>query len=417
MAVYDFKGVNQKGQNVSGRIEAESLNLARGQIKKSGIYLTSIQDKSKKNVSKIFRNSKNVDIKTLNLATRNLATLLKSGIPLVDALETIARQSQNPIMTEALNHIKDSVNEGKSFHRALSHFPSIFSQTYRSMCEAGEVSGTLDVVLLRLAEFTEAQSRLQDKVRSALIYPSLMAVFSFFMIIFLLTYVVPKVRVLFEEGSEDTLPWYSRTMLNLSEQLIQNWVPFTVFIVLFIFGLWRWKNSEHGRKLWDSWSLRLPVFGKLIRSVAISRFSRTLSTLLHGGVPVMDALEIVKKVMNNQRLRSVIEEARELISRGENLSSPLIRSGEFPPMVTQMIRVGEKTGHLENMLTQISNTYDNQVKTDIDTLTALLEPAMLILMGGIIAFIVFSTIIPIMQIYNLEEITGGLFYISKIILA
>ena len=408
MAVYEFKGVNKKGQNVSGRIETDTIASARSQIKNNGIYLVSITDQSRQsNIQLLF--AKKVDIKTLNLMTHNLATMLKSGVPLVDAYDTLIKQSTHPTMKEALVQIRNSINEGKSMHRALAMFPKIFNKTYISMCEAGELSGTLDVVLKRLAQFTEAQSRLQDKVRSALIYPSLMAVFAFFMIIFLLVYVVPKVRVLFEENTESSLPWYSTMLLNFSDYLIANWIPLTLFFALIIFGLWRWKKSSKGQKTWDHISLKIPVFGRLIRSVAISRFARTLSTLLRGGVPVMDALDIVKNVVNNQKLQKVIIEARDLISRGENLSTPLIHSGEFPPMVTQMIRVGEKTGHLEAMLAQISDTYDNQVRTDLETMTALLEPAMLILMGGVIAFIVFSTIIPLLQIYNLEGLTGSLY--------
>ena len=414
MAVYEFKGVNQKGQNVSGRVEADNVTSARSQVKNNGIYIVSIKDQSQQgNIQFLF--AKKVDIKTLNLMTHNLATMLKSGVPLVDAYDTLIKQSSHPTMKEALTQIRNSINEGKSMHRALAMFPKIFNTTYISMCEAGELSGNLDVVLKRLAQFTEAQSRLQDKVRSALIYPSLMAVFAFFMIIFLLVYVVPKVRVLFEESTASTLPWYSTMLLNFSDYLIANWIPLSLFSALIIFGIWRWKKSPRGQKAWDHISLKIPVFGPLIRSVAISRFSRTLSTLLRGGVPVMDALDIVKNVVNNQKLQKVITETRELISRGENLSTPLIHSGEFPPMVTQMIRVGEKTGHLEEMLSQISDTYDNQVRTDLEAMTALLEPAMLILMGGVIAFIVFSTIIPLLQIYNLEGLTGSIYLIQALV--
>jgi len=414
MAVYEFRGVNQKGQNISGRVEADNIASARNQIKNNGIYIVSIKDPSQQNnIQFIF--SKKVDIKTLNLMTHNLGTMLKSGVPLVDAYDTLIKQSTHRTMKEALIQIRNSINEGKSMHRALAMFPKIFNKTYTSMCEAGELSGTLDVILKRLAQFTEAQSRLQDKVRSALIYPSLMAVFAFFMIIFLLVYVVPKIRVLFEENTENTLPWYSMMLLDFSDHLTANWIPITLFFTFIILGIWRWKKSSSGQKTWDHVSLKLPVFGPLIRSVAISRFSRTLSTLLRGGVPVMDALDIVKNVVDNHKIKNVIIEARDLISRGESLSTPLIHSGEFPPMVTQMIRVGEKTGHLEEMLSQISDTYDNQVRTDLETMTALLEPAMLILMGGVIAFIVFSTIIPLLQVYNLEGLTGYIYSIGSVV--
>ena len=408
MPNYSFKGVSSKGRTIRGKISAENLNVAKSQLKLKDIIVTDLKDASQISNSIALMPKKKVDIKTLSFMTHNLSILLKAGIPLVDAIDTLLKQATHPSMLEALNFIKQSLTEGKSFHQSLKKFPHIFNTTYVAMCEAGEMSGTLDLVLQRLSLFTEAQSRLQDKVRSALIYPALMSVFAFFMIIFLLTYVVPKIRVLFEGNTAQTLPWYSHMLLNLSDSLIQNWIPMTMSCVIFIFIFWRWKKSSQGQKTWSHLSLRLPLFGTIIRSVAISRFSRTLSTLLRGGVPVMDALDVVQNVMNNQRLKRVILEAKDFISRGESLSVPLIKSGEFPPMVTQMIRVGEKTGHLEHMLTQISDTYDNQVRTDLETMTSLLEPMMLILMGGVIAFIVFATIIPLLQIYNIEGFTGSL---------
>ena len=406
MSVYEFKAVNEKGKNIHGSVEADSESSARLQIKKSGVYITSIKNKTTVHGPSSLFSTKRVDVKTLAVMTRSLSTMLKSGIPLVDALNTITKQTDHPFMTEVLAHIKNSVNEGKSFHQSLELFPKIFNKTYVSLCKAGEVSGTLDMVLLQLAQFTEAQTQLQSKVRSALIYPAIMSVFSFFMIIFLLTYVVPKVRVLFEDASQTSIPWYSSLLLNLSDFLIQYWGVLTISFIIFVLGAWKWKNSSSGQKIWDRTSLKLPIFGKLLSSTAIARFSRTLSTLLKGGVPVIEALDIVKNVVNNHSLYAIIETAKSDISRGENLSLSLIQSQFFPPMVTQMIRVGEKTGQLEKMLTQISDTYDSQVKTDVETMTSLLEPIMLILMGGVIAFIVFSTLIPLLQIYNLEGMTG-----------
>lgn len=403
MAIYEFKGMNKKGQNIHGRIEAESISSAQALIKKSGVYLVSIKDKSK-NKSTLFSSLilQKIDVKTLAVVTRNLSSLIKSGIPLVEALDTVSKQTNHPLMAEALTYIKDSVNAGKNFHTSLEKFPNIFNKTYTVMCESGELSGTLDSVLLRLAQLIEDQSALQDKVRSALIYPAIILLFAISMIIFLLTYVVPKVQVLFEENI-NTLPWYSSFLLQISNILRQYWISIIIAFLCFIFALWKWKNSSHGQKTWDHLSLNLPIFGNLIRSVIISRMSRTLSNLLKGGVTLVDSLDIVKNVVNNQKFHFIILSAKESIERGGNLSLPLIQSGEFPPMVTQMLRIGEKTGQLERMLTQISETYDNQIKTEISALTSLLEPVMLIIMGGIIAFIIFSTMIPLMQMYNISS--------------
>ena len=406
MAVYDFKGMNSKGQNVRGQVEADSLSLAQLMIKRKGIYLISIKDRSRqKSISSLFHFLKKVDVKTLSVTTRNLASLLKSGISLVDALETVSKQTVHPTMAEALNYVKDSVNAGKSFHKSLEKFPNIFNKTFSSMCEAGELSGTLDSILIRLAVLIEDQSKLQDKVRSALIYPAIMTVFSFFMVIFLLTYVVPKIRVLFEESTVASIPWYSAFLLSASDFLRQYWLSMALAFVLCVLALWKWKNSAVGQKMWDNYCLKIPVFGRLIRAVIVSRMSRTLSTLLKGGVTVVDALDIVKNVVNNHKIHNVLVLAKESIERGNNLSTPLVHSGEFPPMVTQMIRVGEKTGQLEKMLSQISETYDSQIRTELDTLTSMLEPAMLIIMGGIIAFIVFSIMVPLLQMYNLSGVS------------
>ena len=404
MSVYEFKGVNKKGENVRGTIEADSPSVARLQIKKSGIYIVSIKDKS--SVSRVFTSQK-VDIHTLSTMTLNLSTMLKSGIPLLDALDTLTKQTENPHFKEILLKIKNSVNTGNTFHQSLASYPQVFNNTYQSMCKAGEASGTLDLVLFRLAQFTQAQKELRDKVRSALIYPCIMSVFSIGMVVFLLAYVVPKVRVLFEDMNQVTIPWYSLVLLDLSDFLNQYWKSILIGFVALIFFAWRWVKSPKGRQVWDKHSLNLPMFGKVIRSVAITRFTQTLSTLLNGGVPIMEALNIVKNVVNNQTLYDLIEQSKENISKGESLSATLTASPLFPVMVIQMIRVGEKTGQLEKMLKQIGDTYDRQVKSDVEAMTSLLEPVMLILMGGVIAFIVFSTMIPLLQMYNMEGLTAG----------
>jgi len=401
MSVYEFKGVNKNGQNVRGTIEAESDSLARVQLKKSGVYIVSLKDKS--TIPKFFSNQK-IDIKTLSTMTLNLSTMLKSGIPLVDALNTLNKQTESPYFKEALLRIKNLVNTGNPFHKSLEEYPQIFNKTYRAMCKAGETSGTLDLVLFRLSQFTQAQKELRDKVRSALIYPSLMGVFSVGMVIFLLAYVVPKVRILFEDMDQVAIPWYSLALLDLSDFLNQYWKSILIGFAVICFFAWRWFKSAHGRKVWDKVSLDLPIFGKLIRSVAIARLSQTLSTLLRGGVPIIESLDIVKNVVDNQTLYTLIEKSKDNISKGDSLSATLTGSKVFPVMVIQMIRVGEKTGQLESMLKQIGETYERQVKSDIEAMTAMLEPVMLILMGGVIAFIVFSTMIPLLQMYNMEGI-------------
>lgn len=401
--MYRYKGISKTGSITQGRIESDSLSSAKKALKDQEIYVTAIHLDSSIWSSSLTP-GKRVGVKVFAQATRNLSTLIGSGIPLLDSIQTVAKQTEHSQMKKILNQVATSVSEGNSFHQSLKNHSKVFDTTYIAMCEAGEASGTLDLVLLRLAEFTENQSKLQNKIRSALIYPILMAVFSFFMIVFLMIYVVPKVSIIFESNDQIQLPWYSQMMLNASTWMQQYWMSGGLILLFSTLILWRMIKSPTGHRLWSRFSLQLPIIGNIMRSSSISRLSRTLSTLLHGGVPMIESLNIAENVVSNSVIKNVISESKAFVQKGDNLSTPFVQSGEFPAMVTQMIRVGEKTGQLEPMLKQISDTYDNQIRSDIDALTSLLEPAMLIVMGGVIAFIVFSTIIPLMQMYNTTTI-------------
>ena len=399
MPVFEYKGTTADGRQTKGSIQADHLQKAKAQLKKDNIFIFEIQNKESKKKETLglpFRRS--VDIKTLCTMTRLLATLIKSNVPLVNSLTTITQQISHPVLTPALTQIRNQVNEGQSFHKALTPYPRIFDTTYVSMCEAGEKSGTLDIILIKLAEFTESQAELSSKVRSAVAYPLLITIFTFCVVLFLFTYVIPKITELFDD--DNLIPWHTALVISVSENIINFWPQILIGFSVLFFLIYRWVKTEKGRKRMDNLYLKLPIIGKIIRSTAISRFSRTLATLLKGGVPMLKAMDIVQNVAKNTVLKQAIKEAQSNIREGEPIARPLKQSGQFPPMAIQMIKIGEQTGELEDMLVKISDTYDFQVNTEINSLTSLLAPAMIMLMGGIVAFIVFSVMTPIMQMYN-----------------
>lgn len=402
MPLYSYKGYDNKGQAAKGSLQADSLKSAKIQLKKKGVYVTELKDSTKKPAKKgIHLTGGKVDIQDLALATRLLSSLIKAGIPLVESVGAVADQMEHPVLKESLSHIRSFIKEGGSFHEGLLKYPNIFDTIYVSMCQAGEASGSLDKILLQLAEFTESQNELRSKVKSAMMYPTLMGIACTLILGGIFVYVVPKMMAVFESFPELTLEWYTLLVINISGFMVNSWY----FLVAGAFGIYfifkNWKKTEKGKATWDRILLDLPVFGKLNRVVAVSRFTRTLSTLLSGGVDMIQALDISKNVVDNRMLTEAIVEARENISEGESIAGPLRRSGQFPPLVIHMVEVGEKTGDLAHMLVHVSDSYDFQVKNTVNGLTSLLGPAMIVIMGGVIGFIVFSVLVPMFEISSL----------------
>lgn len=406
MPIFEYRGLTKAGKNTKGIIDADNLRAARAKLKKDGIFVVDLKDKKKASDSNIKKKrgssgQKSVGVKDLSLMTRQLATLIKANIPLVDSLQAIADQVENPTLQEAIADCKNMVNEGSTFNKALAKYPNIFSNIYISMCEAGEASGTLDTILLRLAEFTEAQSDLRSKVKGALTYPVVMLVVATGLLSFLFVFVIPKMVTVFESAPQIKLPWYTVIIIDISGIMVNYWYILLGFAVMSYLLFTNWKKTPTGRAQWDAISLKLPLFGNLIRMVAVSRFTRTLATLLNGGVPMLNALQIVRNVVDNAVLAKAIDDARSNISEGETISGPLKKSGQFPPMMIHMVNVGEKTGELEKMLIQVADTNDFQVKTMIDSLTGLMAPLVLILMGFVIGVIVFAVMVPMFEMTNL----------------
>lgn len=405
MAIYEYKGFNKQGKSVKGQVDSDSQRNARLKLKKDGIFVSEIKDKSKAAVGKNQKSSGNnakVSVQDLSQITRQLAVLVRANIPLVESLGAVSEQTENPVLKSAFADLRNMVNEGLTLHKGLQKYPKVFNNIYITMAQAGEVSGTLDIILIRLSEFLEAQNELSSKIRSAMTYPVVMIVFSLLILVGLFTYLVPTMREIFE-GEDLELPWISQMVFDFSDFVIQYYIPLGVGIALVAFLFMSWKKSPAGSLAWDGMVLNFPIVGRLARLVAVSRFTRTLSTLLTGGVPMLDALGIVRNVVNNQVLAIAIDQATNNIREGESIAGPLKKSGKFPPLVIHMINVGEKTGELENMLNQVSEAYDFQVKNDINGLTSLFSPILLIVMGGVIAVIIFSILMPMFSMLSMTE--------------
>jgi general secretion pathway protein F len=406
MPVFEYKALDPRGRAVGGLKEADSPKTLRAALRRDGVFLTEVlgQKESaaaqKREVSVRRLVGGRVSADDVAITTRQLAVLVGAGVPLIESLTALVEQVDHEGMKRVIGDVKQRVNEGSSLADALAAHPKVFSGLYANMVRAGESSGALDVVLLRLADFTESQARLRSKIIGSLTYPAVMVLVGVVILGVLFTVVIPKITKIFEETKVD-LPWTTRGLIAFTTFVHDWWWALALAFGLFLYGLARWVRTEAGRRVWDRRILTLPIFGKLIRQIAIARFTRTLATLLKSGVPLLTSMDIVKNIVGNVRLAKVIEEARTSIQEGESIAAPLKRSGEFPPIVYHMVAIGEKSGELEEMLNSVASAYESQVETKIGALTSLLEPLMIVFMGAIVAFIVFSILMPILQINTL----------------
>ena len=401
MPVYEYRGRNRAGKKIKGIENAESKIALRKKLQGQGVFATDIfeggqaQTRSQRDVDvlKIFER---VTLSDIAMLTRQMATLLRAGIPLVDALRALTDQTEKEELKRVLSDVRRQVNEGSSLARALSDHDRHFTDLYVNMVKAGENSGNLDIVLDRLTGFLDAQIDTRGKVVAAMFYPVLMFGFGILVILFIFAFVIPKVTAIFEDQGE-ALPWVTQIMINFSEFLTSWWFLIFPAMIGSVVGFLYWKKTPDGLEKWDRFILKVPTFGTLVRMIAISRFAGTLSTLLASGVPLLTAMDIVKNVLANTRLVEVVEDARVNIREGESIAGPLQRSGEFPPMVTHMIATGERSGQLEEMLLNISQSYQKQTDLQVQTMTQLLGPLMIILLGIAVAIIVFAVMWPILQ--------------------
>jgi len=400
MPVYSYAGLSPDGKNVAGIIDAESPRAARLKLRRSGVFPTSLaetQDETTQRASRsISRLFERISAQDLSVMTRQLSTLVSAGLPLVDCLSALIDQVDSERLKRILTQTRQHVNEGRSLADALAEHPRLFSELFVNMVRAGEASGALDVVLLRLADYTESTARLRTKLRSALTYPIIMVLVGGAILFFLLSYVVPKITRIFTE-SKQVLPLPTRVLMAVSGAFATWWPVVVVLLVALAIGLRYYVRTPNGRQRYDRWVLRMPVFGKLLQKIAVARFSRTLSTLLRSGIGLLPSLDIVKNIVDNRVLYDATEAARDAIREGQSIAPPLKKSGIFPPLMIHMIAVGERSGQLEEMLSKTAESYESEVDTTIATLTTLLEPVMILFMGGLVLFIVLSILLPIFQ--------------------
>ena len=419
MPAFEYAGLNAKGKNVKGTVTAESVGALKAALRKQGIYLTGVKETSgggggstTASSARVEEGGREIDLsflvdrvkpKQVAQVTRLLGTLLNSGVTLPESLRALTDQVESQRFKGILSDVADKVNQGASLADSMAAYPKVFPDLYVNMVRAGEASGALETVLFRLAEFMEKQLEIRSKVSSAMVYPIVLTLLGAAIVAVLMVGIVPKITTMFESMSAQ-LPWYTELLIWMSDTLASWWS--LVIIVGFVGSIWlfrRWRASPGGRLVTDSLLLKIPVVQELIRKIAIARFARTLQTLLASGVQLLQALDIVRTLLGNVVLEKVVSTARDNIREGEGIAGALKRSGQFPPLVTHMIGVGERSGQLEQMLGDVADTYDRETSTAITRFTALLEPLMIVLMGVAVGFVVFSIMRPIMM---LTEMAG-----------
>jgi general secretion pathway protein F len=404
--VYEYRALNTAGRTIKGIVDADSSRAARLKLRRSGIYPIELHEEAAAQTERrdfdVLRFLRRIKLQEVAIMVRQLSTLLSAGLPLVESLTAVIEQVPNPALKKIATQVRERVNEGVSLADAMAQHPRIFSPLFVNMTRAGERSGALEIVLERLADFTENQVAFRHKVSAAMVYPILMTFVGIGVLGFLLGYVIPTVTQIFNDLKQ-TLPLPTLILMTVSDGLRRFWWIGVVVVALALLGVDRYRRTEGGRLVLDHIKLKAPIFGPLALKIAIARFSRTLAILLKSGVPVLTSMDIVKNVVNNRVLMQVIEEARDNIREGQDIAPPLRRSQLFPPLATHMIAVGEKSGKLEDMLLRVADAFETDVETTVQGLTALIEPLMILLMGSVIGFIALSILLPIFQINQIVK--------------
>ena len=402
MPVYEYSALDRAGKNVTGIIDADSTVAARQKLRASGKFPVQVKETTSKAKTEAAASLSSLAIfnrvtdDEVHALTRQLATLLGAGIPLVGALDALMEQTASAPFKKIIAQIKESVNEGNSLTHSLSRHPKLFSNIYINMVRAGEASGSLDVVLERLAEFGEHQQALKSRLTAALVYPIFMAIIGTAVLFFLVSFVVPNITRVFTDMKQ-VLPLPTIILIWFSDFMRSFWWTLLLGVVAVIMGIRKAIKTPKGQYFWDRMKLRLPVLGPLNRRIALSRFGRTLGSLLQSGVPLITSLQIVRNIVNNVLIGDVIDEAMEDIQAGKSLNLALSRSRWFPPVFLQMVSVGEQSGDLEAMLNKIADAYEREVEARIAGMTALIEPVMILAMAIVVGFIVISILLPIFE--------------------
>jgi len=404
VTIFKYAAKKAGGQSVEGTIQANDRTEALGELRKQNLVVLKVEqvsdkaaEKTKKSGGGLFSKGAKINKTDLVLFTRQLATMVGAGLALLEAIDVLGTQAESPGMTAVCNKIGSELRAGSDLSSAMEQCPKAFNELYVAMVRAGEASGQMDIILERLADYQEASQALQREIKSAMTYPVISLVLVLGITAFLMMGVVPTFKQVFE-GLGSELPALTAFVLDTSDFMKAYWYLIFGGMAGAIFGLMSFTKTETGGLMWDRFTLTAPVFGPLVRKIALARFSRTFATLIRSGVPIMGTLDIVAETAGNRVVSNAVQAAKESVRNGQLLSEPLGTSKVFPPMVVRMIAIGERTGALEALLEKIAEFYDSQVKATIKALTSLIEPLLICFMGGIVGVVVLSVFLPILDV-------------------
>lgn len=398
---YAYRVRDRQGKIITGKLEADNEASVSQRLREMGYFVIGVEEERvtlTKRELHIFKPK--VKGKDITVFTRQFATMINAGLPLVKCLNILSEQTENPILTGVIADVQHEVEMGRSLSEALAKHPEVFKELYSSMVRAGEIGGVLDDVLLRIAVTLESEDEIRRKIKSAMTYPVAMFAISILLLIIMLIFVVPAFEKMFKEMGA-TLPFLTRIIMSVSH-FLASWKG-AILLILAIVGvvfLRRWIHTPAGRRKLDSLKLKLPVFGILFHKMALSRFARTLGTLVASGVPILQALEITSNTVGNVLMAEAVENVRAGVKEGDSIARPLGQSPLFPPMVTQMLAIGEETGALDTMLNKVSDFYDSEVSATVEALTALLEPLLMVFLGVVVGTIVIALYMPIFSLIS-----------------
>ncbi|MDQ7828331.1 MAG: type II secretion system F family protein [Armatimonadota bacterium] len=404
MAIYRYSAKDPSGRVIAGTIEADSDAAVVERLRDMGFFITNLEKQApRRELGDLLQGLFGVGLKDLAIFSRQFSTMVNSGLSLVRTLSILEQQTANKKLREITAQVRLDVESGKPLSEALGRHPRVFSSLYVNMVKAGETGGVLDEVLNRIATFLEKEQELRSKIRAAMVYPALLTAAALGGLMFMTIVILPQFQNLFKElGGDASLPLPTQVAMAVSVTLRTYWYVFLGAIAAAVYGLRRYLRTPAGRARYDRLKLSLPVLGDLNRKIVVSRFSRTLGTLIASGVPIMQALEVVAKAIDNTVIGEAVDAVRNSIREGQSIAIPLQFSGVFPPMVVQMTKVGEETGALESMLQKVADFYDVEIETTVQSLTSMLEPMLIIFMGVVVGAMVISLYLPIFSLA-----TGG----------
>ncbi|MBQ2593416.1 MAG: type II secretion system inner membrane protein GspF [Candidatus Riflebacteria bacterium] len=401
MATFAYKAKNWDGKIVSSEMECENKEACISKLREKGYFVINIAEKKGGGGGGFSLFGGSVSSQEVSIFARQFATMIGSGVPLVRCLTILQSQAENPYFKKVINQIRTDVEGGATFSKALEKHPKVFNNLFCSLVKAGEIGGILDTILERLADYLESSEALKAKIKGAMTYPIVVFAIAGLVVVALVMFVLPQFKEIFL-GMNIELPWATQFLLSLSDFMVGWWFVVLPAIFLIPLLIWKFFQTKTGSRIWDTNILRVPNLGMMMRKVAVAKFTRTLGTLISSGVPILQALEVTSQTAGNCVIAEAVDKTRISIREGESIAEPLKSSGVFPPMVVQMIAVGEETGELDKMLTKIADFYDTEVDTAVKGLTSVIEPLVIVVLGIVIGGIVMAVFMPMLKLVNVN---------------